>query len=57
MLTRLMGFSYAEAAEICDCAVGTIRSRVARARTDLVLVLARQAEEAAPAVPVGPARP
>lgn len=63
VLTRLMGFSYAEAAEICDCAVGTIRSRVARARTDLVLVLARQAEEAtpavpvAPAVPVGPARP
>ena len=57
VLTRLLGFSYAEAAEICDCAVGTIRSRVARARTDLVLVLARQAEEAAPAVPVGPTRP
>ena len=55
VLTRLLGFSYAEAAEICDCAVGTIRSRVARARTDLALVLARQAEEAAPAV--GPTRP
>lgn len=36
VLTQLMGFSYAEAAEICACAVGTIRSRVARARADLV---------------------
>jgi len=31
-----LGFSYAEAAEICQCPVGTIRSRVARAREDLV---------------------
>lgn len=37
ILTQLMGFSYAEAAEICGCAVGTIRSRVARARADLVV--------------------
>lgn len=29
------GFSYEEAAKICDCAVGTIKSRVARARTAL----------------------
>ena len=36
VLTQLMGFSYAEAAEICACAVGTIRSRVARARADLI---------------------
>lgn len=36
ILTRLMGFSYDEAAEICGCPVGTIRSRVARARADLV---------------------
>jgi RNA polymerase sigma-70 factor (ECF subfamily) len=28
--------SYAEAAEVCRCPVGTIRSRVARARDDLV---------------------
>ncbi|HZO66345.1 MAG TPA: sigma-70 family RNA polymerase sigma factor [Kribbellaceae bacterium] len=34
--TQLLGLSYAEAAEICDCPVGTIRSRVARARADLV---------------------
>lgn len=36
VLTRLMGFSYAEAAEICGCPVGTVRSRVARARADLL---------------------
>jgi RNA polymerase sigma-70 factor, ECF subfamily len=29
------GFSYEEAAEICDCAIGTIKSRVSRARTRL----------------------
>jgi RNA polymerase sigma-70 factor, ECF subfamily len=36
VLTQLAGLSYEEAAEICDCPVGTIRSRVARARRDLV---------------------
>ncbi|WP_346742546.1 sigma-70 family RNA polymerase sigma factor [Rhabdothermincola salaria] len=35
-LTQLLGLSYAEAAEVLDCPVGTIRSRVARAREDLV---------------------
>ena len=29
------GLSYEEAAAICDCAVGTIKSRVNRARTRL----------------------
>lgn len=29
------GFSYEEAADICDCAVGTIKSRVARGRAAL----------------------
>lgn len=29
------GFSYEEAAKICDCAIGTIKSRVARARVAL----------------------
>lgn len=36
VLTQLIGLSYAEAAQACDCAVGTIRSRVARARDELV---------------------
>jgi RNA polymerase sigma-70 factor, ECF subfamily len=36
VLTQVLGVSYAEAAEICDCPVGTIRSRVARAREDLL---------------------
>ncbi len=36
VLTQLLGFSYAEAAAVCGCPVGTIRSRVARARADLI---------------------
>lgn len=35
VLTQLLGCSYAEAAAVCGCPVGTIRSRVARAREDL----------------------
>jgi RNA polymerase sigma-70 factor (ECF subfamily) len=35
VLTQLMGLRYDEAAVICDCAIGTIRSRVARARARL----------------------
>ncbi|WP_339707108.1 NepR family anti-sigma factor [uncultured Sphingosinicella sp.] len=34
------GFAYEEAASICDCAVGTIKSRVARGRAALELVIA-----------------
>ena len=36
VLTQVLGLSYEEAAEVCACPVGTIRSRVARARGDLV---------------------
>lgn len=35
VLVAASGFSYEEAAEICGCAVGTIKSRVSRARTAL----------------------
>lgn len=35
VLTQLLGFSYEEAAAIVACPVGTIRSRVARARDEL----------------------
>ena len=33
------GFAYEEAASICDCAVGTIKSRVARGRAALEVIL------------------
>jgi RNA polymerase sigma-70 factor (ECF subfamily) len=36
VLTQVLGLSDEEAAEVCACPVGTIRSRVARARGDLV---------------------
>ncbi|MGY2078623.1 sigma-70 family RNA polymerase sigma factor [Modestobacter sp. SYSU DS0657] len=39
VLTQLIGLPYAEAAEVVGCPVGTIRSRVARARADLVEAL------------------
>ncbi len=45
-LTQLIGLSYAEAAQVCGCPVGTIRSRVARARDELLA--AREQEAAAP---------
>ncbi|MCW2933479.1 MAG: polymerase, sigma-24 subunit, subfamily [Actinomycetia bacterium] len=35
VLTQVLGCSYAETASICGVPVGTIRSRVARARADL----------------------
>lgn len=36
VLTQLMGFTYQEAADVCGCPVGTIRSRVFRAREQLL---------------------
>jgi RNA polymerase sigma-70 factor, ECF subfamily len=39
ILVGASGFSYEEAAEICGCAVGTIKSRVNRARGRLVDLL------------------
>ncbi|WP_020575188.1 sigma-70 family RNA polymerase sigma factor [Actinopolymorpha alba] len=39
VLTQMLGLSYDEAAKVCGCATGTIRSRVFRARTDLVAAL------------------
>jgi RNA polymerase sigma-70 factor (ECF subfamily) len=41
VLTQIIGLSYAEAAVVCECPIGTIRSRVARAREEL---LERRAE-------------
>jgi RNA polymerase sigma-70 factor, ECF subfamily len=39
VLTQVLDLSYAEAAQVCDCPVGTIRSRVARAREDLIAAM------------------
>jgi len=39
LLIGAYGFSYREAASLCDCAVGTIKSRVNRARTCLTAML------------------
>lgn len=39
VLTQMLGLSYQEAGEVCGCPTGTIRSRVARSRTDLITIL------------------
>lgn len=40
ILIGASGFSYEEAAEVCGCAVGTVKSRVNRARVRLSRILA-----------------
>ncbi|BEL05572.1 sigma-70 family RNA polymerase sigma factor [Actinoplanes sichuanensis] len=39
VLTQIAGLSYAEAAEVIGCPIGTVRSRVARARDDLLTAM------------------
>ena len=41
VLTQVLGLSYAEAAAVEDVPVGTIRSRVARARDELITAVTR----------------
>jgi RNA polymerase sigma-70 factor (ECF subfamily) len=53
VLTQLVGLSYDEAAQVCDCAVGTIRSRVARARADLVAALGERVSRGPTSAPAG----
>lgn len=43
VLTQVLGLSYEEAARVCGVPVGTIRSRVARARADLLAAAAAEA--------------
>jgi RNA polymerase sigma-70 factor (ECF subfamily) len=45
VLIGASGFSYEEAAEICGCAVGTIKSRVNRARRRLMSLLSLSSVE------------
>ncbi|WBO62864.1 sigma-70 family RNA polymerase sigma factor [Streptomyces camelliae] len=47
VLTQMVGLPYAEAALVSNCPIGTVRSRVARARTTLIEWL-DEAEQAAP---------
>jgi RNA polymerase sigma-70 factor (ECF subfamily) len=46
VLTQLVGLPYAEAAAVSDCPVGTVRSRVARARAALMDLLDETREPA-----------
>ncbi|MCX4615361.1 MULTISPECIES: sigma-70 family RNA polymerase sigma factor [Streptomyces] len=52
VLTQLTGLPYEEAAEASGCPIGTIRSRVARARATLVELLVEAEEPHVPAVVV-----
>lgn len=46
ILIGASGFSYEEAAEICGCAIGTVKSRVNRARNKLVEIMSISSAEA-----------
>ena len=53
ILVGAAGLSYEEAAEICGCALGTIKSRVNRARARLLKIM--DAEDAADVMAIEPA--
>ncbi|AZA14590.1 RNA polymerase sigma factor [Corynebacterium choanae] len=41
ILTQVLGYTYEEAAKIAGCRTGTIRSRVARARADMIAAVSQ----------------
>jgi RNA polymerase sigma-70 factor (ECF subfamily) len=45
LLWAMEGLSYKEIAEVCDCAIGTVMSRLHRARQALIQKLAQYAED------------
>lgn len=45
ILTQVLGYTYEEAAKIAGVRVGTIRSRVARARADLITATTRERDD------------
>ena len=54
VLTQVLGLSYAEAAEVCECEVGTVRSRVSRARAELVAGVRADQDGSGPSGPPDP---
>ncbi|WP_413805334.1 sigma factor-like helix-turn-helix DNA-binding protein [Streptomyces sp. OE57] len=56
VLTQLLGLTYPEAATVAQCPVGTIRSRVARARETLIAQLTSDEEQPADPEPAEAAR-
>lgn len=44
VLVGMLGVSYGEAARICDCAVGTVKSRLSRARVALLVELGEETQ-------------
>ena len=47
VLTQVLGMSYQDAADVLDCPIGTVRSRVARAREDLLPAVAETTSQTA----------
>jgi RNA polymerase sigma-70 factor, ECF subfamily len=45
------GFSYAEAAAVCGCPIGTVKSRISRARRRLAEILGLEAQSKAQQIP------
>jgi RNA polymerase sigma-70 factor, ECF subfamily len=58
VLTQILRMTYDQAAAVCRCPPGTVRSRVARARDDLIALLSEpqppQQEDGEPEEPQGP---
>jgi RNA polymerase sigma-70 factor (ECF subfamily) len=48
VLTQFLGMTYEETAVICGCAAGTVASRVARARDDLLRMIAGEKLDVGP---------
>jgi RNA polymerase sigma-70 factor (ECF subfamily) len=51
LLVCASGLSYEQAAQVCDCAVGTIKSRIARGRDRLVSILGEENARVTQAIP------
>ena len=51
LLIAVAGLPYEEAAQICGCAVGTVKSRVSRGRDRLAAIMAEGSFEADGAAP------